>query len=285
MERQPRPEMAHDLITFELQEAEGTIQPTPEQAEVVRELTERLLGDEFYSETTDTIPSVCIDGRGGGEALEPNAAGGSETLYVADDLTTKRLTRADGTTLGGYREILDVITAHNHRVGGHTDAHANEEKSGCGANDKLPQIYEFIAEHGDVLLARAAELGVEVNDDDHALIIGQAASRQEFSKSTQLLEALESNAPANVDHLTGDHHEVVAIINTKPGTTLDRTKLAEVYHDDVEAFNVDAWAFDEAAYILSLTPEEAAAKKAAMVYYNLATAYVLCGPRTKIVVR
>ena len=41
---------------------------------------------------------------------------------------------------------------------------ATAHRGGCGANDKLPTIYDFIATHGADLRRMATQLGVELDD-------------------------------------------------------------------------------------------------------------------------
>lgn len=88
------------------------------------------------------------------------------------------------------------------------------------------------------------------------------------------------------EELQGAHNEVVAIVNMRPGTTLDRGKLVEKYGSDYQAFNVDAWAFETAArelYNDAISDDEVQDFVVAMTYYNIATAITLCGPNMRII--
>lgn len=205
---------------------------------------------------------------------------------VADDLTTQRFAGEDGTTRSAYRNVLAIVQAEGAPVGGHTDSHAHAEASGCGANDKLPAIYDFIARRGDELRTLAASLGVSVDTVTHQLITGNAAARTSFSAGAELLDELNQTVAMGgvVDALRGSHNEVVATINLRAGTTLNREALAREFGSDYQSFNVDAWSFAAAAEATSLSEEEASQKVAAMVYYNLATAGVLCGKAMRVVV-
>lgn len=265
--------------------AEGTIEANEAQMERLDELTERLAGGEFHVAVEGVIPSKCIDGRPGVRGLAPNAAGGTESIMVADDLTTKRFASEDGTTLGAYRNILDILGGEGQVVGGHTDDHAHGEASGCGANDKLAPIYGYIPRHGEELRSLTEALGVVVDDETHELILRNAADRSLFSAGGELLSELRGVAGEEaVDPLIGSHNEAVAVINLRAGTTLDREALAREFGNDHQAFNVDAWSFAEAAEAVSLSEEETNQKVAAMAYYNLATAGVLCGKGMRIVI-
>jgi hypothetical protein len=269
--------------------AEGAIEAREDQRERLEEFTRRVALGEFHVKTDVKIPVGCIDGRNSADGLapKPDSAGGTESIFVADDLTTKRLAGRDESTVQGYRNTLAYLQFKGYPVGGHDDDHAphdNPDSSGCGANDKLPLIYNFIARQGDALRAVAASLGVHTSDESFANIMANAVGRTEFSNGRELLDALNEAGSDHVDPLVGKHNEVVAVINTKEGATLDRVALAEEFGEQYEAFNVDVWSFREAAQITSETEEEVEAKIFAMTMYNLATAHVLCGKNMRVVV-
>lgn len=281
---------------MEAQFAEGKIEAGPDQQERLDEVTERLKAGEFHRDIDwdaefwelKMLLARCVDGRipeEGANPLAPNAAGGTETIFVADDLTTKRYASADGTTAGGYRNIVEALSAKKYVVGGHTGSHAENDKSDCGANDRLEAIYAYMAANPQALRDMAAALGVNVPRETHDLIVGNASARTQFSTGKELLGILEANAREEfVDKLHGDHKEVVAVINKRAGTTLDRDALRAEFGEAYESFNVDAWAFEEAARVTSLSEEEVQQKIVAMVYYNLATTMVLVGKKMRIVV-
>lgn len=258
-----------------LTEAIGSIEPRDDQQAFLDEFITKVSTGEFHVPTVETIPSSCIDGRPGG-GLRPNAAGGTNSLVVAEDLVNDTQETYEVT----YRASLLKILTAGFTIGGHDDDHASYEKSGCGACDRLSDIYSFIATKGDVLRAIAGQLGVSVSDDLHAKIMTNAAVRQNYSSGSRLKAQLFENGGV-VDHLRGEHNEVIAVINLRPGTTLDRDALEKEFGQDYEAFNVDVWSFAGGAAILSDNPDAAVT---AMVYYNLATAHVLCGPGMQVCV-
>lgn len=268
---------------FELGEiAEGTIEPRDNQQERLEEFTDRVGSGEFHTSVEGTLPCGCIDGRCGC-SLKPNSAGGTESLMVADDLTTRRFD-VDGTTKGAYEAVVAMLQTKGEQVGGHDDEHAGGTKSGCGANDKLQLIYAMISKRSEHIRELADAIGVSASDDVHDLIVRNATERTEFSPGMELLEVLESAGEDNVDHLIGDHNEVVAVINKRFGTTLDRDALEAEFGSNYEAFNIDAWAFEAGAKAISENDEEAAAKTVAMTYYNMATSLVLGGKKLRVVV-
>ena len=121
-----------------LEHAEGTIEAGPEQQERLDEFTERLASGEFHVETTGRIAFGCIDGRDtrDGIAPKPDSAGGTLSLTVADDLTTKRFAGENGTTAESYENTLRYVAGAGYEVGGHTDDHAAGDGSGCGAEEQ-----------------------------------------------------------------------------------------------------------------------------------------------------
>lgn len=272
--------------------AKGKIQGDSEKLERLDEATERVGRGEYHRPVNGNfelklLPARCVDGRtpeNGASFLVPNSAGGTESLMVADDLTAKRFAAPDGTTRSAYENMVTALAANGYVVGGHTDSYAEGETSGCGANDKLPLIYDYIARHGGILRGLAKEFGIAVDEEAHEMITSNAAARTQFSKGRELLEVLKAKAEQGlVDNLQGSHNEVVTAINLRTGTTLDRDALAAEFGPEYQAFNVDAWAFGEAAEVISFGDTEARQKAAALAYYNLATAMVLAGPKMRVV--
>ena len=272
---------------FLLENAEGAIEAGPQQQERLDECTERLASGEFYVETTSKFPSGCIDGRDTRDGLmpKPDSAGGTLSVMVADDLTTKRFAGEGNSTKEAYANTLSFVADAGYEVGGHTDDHAHGDGSGCGANDKLAPIYEFIARKGTMLRELAGQLGIEASDDAFEQIISNAGERSQFSTGREMLDELSCYGDGAVDYLVGDHKEVAAVINAVPGTTLDRVALKQEFGENYEAFNVDAWTFEETAERTSDNEGEKQAKMLALAFYNLATAHILCGRNMRVVVR
>lgn len=266
--------------------AEGTIQAGPAQQERLDEFTNDVGAGQYHVATATEILCGCIDGRGG-SVPRPDSAGGSETLMVADDLTGKRFAGHDGTTLSAYENTLAYVTNGNRPIGGHTGPHATiGQSSDCGANDKLEKIYTMIVAKAETIRSiTETYLGVPVLDKDHERIITNVKARQSFSSGAELLQVL-ADKHGDIDHLNGDHQEVVAVINKRYGTTLDRQAVEAVYGTHYEAFNVDVWAFAKSAAFISPGNNESEinARQVAMAYYNVATALVLCGPSMRVVV-
>jgi len=263
----------------------GTIEPGLDQARL-EEATERLCAGEFHARTDGTIPCLCVDGRCGGKGeLLPNAAGGSETLMVADDLTVKKFVHGgNGSTIDQYKHLLTSLKESGHPIGGHTAVDLRGAPSGCGANDKLSAIYAYIGQNAEALRGLVESYGYSISDDDQSLIIGNAVARSEFSSGDELLKALKTEG-GRVDELTGEHMEIILIINRLPGTTLNRDAVRAEFGDNYQAFNVDVWSFEAGARAISeetASEDEIRQKCIAMLYYNLAAACVLAGPNLRV---
>lgn len=275
--------------------ATGTLGPEGRniEAEVLANFYERLATDEFYVPVPTvhgrdvTIPCGCVDGRCGAH-LVPNAAGGTETIVIADALTTERQ-RAEGQTVAEHiAAYADFLIQSGLSVGGHGDD-GEHGPEGCGANKKLALILEKIVASKSEIAAHMLALGVTASDvlvdalaDKAARLLDEGYA---VTAGRPVYDALKDRSPETVATLRGQHGEVAVVINTKAGTTLDREALTAEFGGEIQAFNVDVWALKNAAELNSFSPEETDAKFAAMVMYNLATAMVLANSSLRIVVR
>jgi hypothetical protein len=268
--------------TLTLTEARGNIAPLEYDRGTI-EVIEGLMRGDYHSATNKDIICKCIDGRNCEDGLEgPNSAGGTLSLLVADDLTDRRFIRAEERFDIGMERLVNDFSERVIPIGVHTDTHASNdpEKSGCGANDRIGQIYAFMIERADHIKELSETiLGMKIKDAIHESIILNASRRMEFS-SGKALHAAAVNASKEIisENLVGDHSEIVAIINMRYGTTLDRTRMGA--H---QAFNVDAWAFEESARaIADRDTHDVTPHVVALTYYNIATAHALCGPSMKV---
>ncbi len=272
--------------------AEGNIQQVEAQEnDTVDKLTEDVYQGRFLIATDKLIPCKCIDGRKCDSPTHgPNAAGGTETIFVAQDLTKDVPLGPLESIANGIQRTIRDLHANGYPIGGHADnRHEDPNDSGCGANDRLPKIYDMIVRNPDIVKKYVESiLGKNFVDDvTEELIIGNAKLRAEakiFSTGKEVYDVLNEAQESEVEVLEGAHKEVVAGINMREGTTLDREALANEYGNDYQAFNIDAWSFKNAAEAVSANDEEACQKIIAMTYYNVATALVLCGPRMRVVV-
>jgi hypothetical protein len=272
-----------------LKHAVGTIQADDSQQERLEEFTERITAGEFHKPTNARIVCDCVDGRHGATGeLMPNAAGGSETIMVADDLTTKSFQlNDDDSTVAQYKVAISFLSDRHMPVGGHTCEGVPRGASGCAANDLLPAIYSYIAQHGEIVRSAVQQIfGIKVDDSTHLLITNNAAARDSFSSGADLLQALQHQEGAHISKLLGSHREVLIAVNMRPNTTLDRDAVHKEFEGDYQAFNIDFWAFRESAELSSYFggSQEVERKIAAMAYYNLAVKHVIGGKNLRIVI-
>ncbi len=265
----------------------GTIQASDTQTSRLDEFTNRVGSGEFHVTTDEIVPVCCVDGRcARNERYLPCSAGGTETMTIADDLTTSRF-GADDDLVMAHVNMLSYITDQGHLVGSHVGTHANVDlgTADCGASDRLPEVYEYIRTHAERLKQLVVQLGFSDDDIVHESIVGRAHARTTFPRSADMVNAVvQVSGEDSRDVLEGEHAEVLIVINMREHTTLDHHAVQREFGDNYMAFNVDAWTFREAARMISDSADEAVMKTVAMLYYNLATAGVLCGPRMRVTV-
>lgn len=280
-------EQEQSVKLVSLSEAEGAIHA--EDVPAVTELAQSVVRGDHHRPTAGNIICKCIDGRNCEGGLEgPNSAGGSLSLLVADDLTSQRYISTEDPITIGMERLVRELDAQGQPIGVHTDEHAEGEKSGCGANDKLPEIYAMMvkkAEHIRELTEMI--LGKPVPSDTHDMIMARATERVLFSPGGEVAGTVaDIVGDESIETLEGSHKEIVAVINLVEGTTLDRASLQDVTSGEYQAFNIDAWAFEQSARVISHDDDDMIeAKVIAMTYYNIATALVLCGPDMLVGIR
>lgn len=262
----------------------------------VEEFAERLATDEFYEPVGE---------------LGPNAAGGTFTLVIADALTTQRF-RQPGAKAAEhakymYRWLVEERDTPENRniiprqcidgrpvaegsepchslIGDHDSNHGKDD---CGAEKMLPQILDFIVQNAAVLREVAVSEGIDVDDATHLLIINNAMALIEEaypSDAFVLRDAFKETAGEKcISCLDGNHAEVAARKNRDKTITLNRAKIQAIYGNRLEAFNIDAGVFEDAAKVISFTEVEVSQKTVAMEYYNTATALVLVHPSLRYI--
>lgn len=255
--------------------------------------------DDVLSESYDTpidpkaIPNVCVDGRG--QKIGPNAAGGSFTLVMADALTTQSYRKQGETASQHSKTLYEELTKMGYEIGGHDADHAGDGDSGCGAQDRLdnihnrskPSILEFIGRGGNEIRNYLSEnVGFDVDDATHELIVEnskQLRTEAYAGSGSELKDAVvEVAGEESIEHLKDDHFEVLLKLYLRKGVALDRVKLREVYGDKLQAFAANVPNIKVGTDAISLSPEEASAKLAAALYYNVATASVLAGKGLRV---
>ena len=251
------------------------------------------LGDFFTAvdQGGKVIPAQCVDGRSrkdGSYEPRPKAAAGTFSAVIGDALTTASYRPKGGDAAAHAKEVYAYFMHHGY-VGGHDADHASQDGCGCGAEDKLKDILEYIRDKGQDIQSFLKSAGVPIDDATHELIVKQAAALLDdgYVVAGNILRDVFINiaGDASIETLTGQHNEVALVINTVPDTTIDRAKLAKTYGNTLQIFELDVPSLQTAADALSISVEEARQKFAAMLYYNVATAAVLADASLRILVR
>ncbi|MDR1082406.1 MAG: cadmium-containing carbonic anhydrase [Coriobacteriales bacterium] len=256
--------------------------------------------DLAYTPTTECIVASCIDGRGpdslgpelnGDGAMTsklskaPDAAGGTLALWVAFVLSGRDVP---------LEAFLKRLQKAGIPIGGHTDDHEHIGASGCGANDKLGHILELMSAGPSLarIVALTRELGVSVSES----CVARLSKRADALNGSELLSTPVQRLALIKEYgslmtLCKGHTEQLIVINTIAKTTLDRLSLKERLGGRAAVFNVDVWAFEDslkqAATALDEEDESPPFETlyAAMLFYNLATALVLCAPSMPMALR
>lgn len=249
-------------------------------------------------------PSSCIDGRPcsscmDGSETEPRpsvAGGGLITAYAAAELTGW-FEDEDTNPAVRLNNLSTFLAALQIKFGGHCDesAVAAEFKSidaegkvipktGCGANDRLPEILtqpfqnqaevtaltEAVMNHG---FSKSNYNPAFMNFTDPETIGREVADWN----PVDLIDKLGGESAANIEILKGTHAEFAVVFNYVEGTTIDRDAFAEDTGE--QAFVVDVWYLEKLAAAMARGPEIEKQQKHllhAMVAYQVSTYLTLC---------
>ncbi|MDZ7785744.1 MAG: hypothetical protein U5L95_01305 [Candidatus Saccharibacteria bacterium] len=173
---------------------------------------------------------------------------------------------------------IDRLQAYEIDFGGHTDGHASEEKSGCGAIDNAPAIVRnavtFQGEITDSLSALGVPTdGVESIFDSYREL-SRRANTQTYA-GQKVMHDIIGNQKV-VKELAGGHREVAVILNDVSGYTVNQSKVRELSNDSLQVFAVDIWRLQNLAR--RLCPSDRTGEQKAlqsMLIYTLATAATL----------
>ncbi|MCL4357716.1 hypothetical protein M1512_02375 [Patescibacteria group bacterium] len=293
----------------------GSIEPAPHIAKAEYDWT---LIEQLHSDILDSpdvlfkpaeinMPVQCADGRTL-KAIGGSAIGGSFTAVMADCLGDRRFYIPGDNSYEHALKVYGYIVEQDFMIGGHDDDHAISPDCGCGGEDKLDSlsdesmsILRFVSENGasikqtlENLLddSTGANLGIKVDSSLHATIVDQArelhalsgTDKPYVSSGRDLRRAMiEVGGPDSVDHLSGEHKEVMAIIDCRTDSILDRAALAERYAGLVQAFYINVASIKFAAEVLSAGNLQAAELNfMAGLYYNIAASAVLAGPSLRL---
>lgn len=303
-------------ISYAKQIESGELRP-----EVARKAVELIMSGECLVDVTEQDDG-CIDGRTAAEVMFVNDEGEIETRPIMDDAHERQKVAGGGylTALAMYRALQgssehidkDLARTVKHLseqgvfCGAHTGAHGSDEKTDCGANDRVAEIFENGDHYQKQISADvAALLGVAGLDYDATVMQrvvsgwSMTLSEAEYfegSTGTSRLDAIMGSIQALtaaqkptrplavLKHLTGDHNEDFIYINYIEGKTFSqakfREKLAEVFPDLrsselAQIFVVDVPRIVTLAQAMGSNEEEREIALYAGVAYQLATAATL----------
>lgn len=266
----------------------------PHEAEKYKKLLEK-----SFAKVDAGAPMRCIDGRIGKvhEELGPQVSGGGPGFSLAFHVATG---------LKGLNVIEDFNnfwelhreSGNQFAVGGHVDDHAKLPYSGCGAIDKMPQIWKRITDEGSRQALEAYTIAILGEQFDqttlesvllNVLSIKPALYFKEHGHSyrTELINQIKKHSEKTaIEELEGAHKEAFVIINMKPGSTLDKESFVNKTSGQIQAFNYDYWFTRQlAAELFPVDPSLQNLFTTTNVLYNLATAMVLTDGSLEAAVR
>ena len=271
----------HTLGEFNL--GLGTIGPTNRNdidQQTLTDMYQAIAAGTFNIPVSGAVPEICVDGRtdkDGNRKHAPCAAGGTLSIVYGGDLGGAS-TASDTTEAQLTGRIINMLKAKGHATGVHGDDHSN---CGCGACAKAKTIYQHIAEHINDIASLVSKYGINLTDTEKQAIVQQATNRINqadfFAEDrSSILQAAQDNGSI-FEELVGVHNELGIALNTKPGTTIDRSAIRTKYGPQYDMFVVDAWSFGTAADDVNPTGAEQDAQRIAkaITLQNVATASVL----------
>jgi hypothetical protein len=262
----------------------GTIGPANRgdiDQNILIQMYQDIASGKFNAPARGVVPEICVDGRTNRQGTRfsaPCAAGGTLSIVYGCDLGGGLPATGSATEIELTTKTIQVLKERGHSTGVHGDDHSS---CGCGACAKAPAIYQHISERIEDIAALAGKLGVNVTEAEKQSIAQQAKKRFEengfFAEDRASVVQVAQDNGARYEELVGKHNELGIALNTRSGTTIDRTRIREEYGDQYDVFVVDAWAFGNAARDVSAagSTDEVQRIAKAITLQNLATASIL----------
>lgn len=271
----------HTLGTFNL--GFGTIGPanrTDIDQTALDDMYQSIASGKFNIVVQGAVPSICVDGRcdkDGKREAAPSAAGGTLSIVYGTDLGGGA-TSNDDSEIKLATRISDALKNKGHAIGVHGDDHSN---CGCGACAKVKNIYQHIAEKINDMVSMTSQYGINVSQSEKDSIVQQAKNRLDqpnfFAEDRSSVLNHAQECGSMYEELVGAHNELGIALNTKPGTTIDRSAIRAKYGSQYDMFVVDAWAFANAAKEVNPSGNSIDTERIAkaIALQNVATASVL----------
>ena len=271
----------HTLGKFNL--GLGTIGPANRNdidQKILSEMYQSIASGEFNIPVNGVVPEICVDGRtdkDGKRKDAPSAAGGTLSIVYGSDLGGAS-TANDINEIQLATKTINILKEKGHATGVHGDDHSS---CGCGACAKAKTIYQHITEHINDIASLTSQYGINLTEAEKETIVQQAKNRLNqpgfFAEDrAAVLHTAQENGSI-YEELVGAHNELGIALNTKAGTTVDRSAIRTKYGPQYDMFVVDAWAFGTAAKEVNPTGNDQDTQRIAkaITLQNVATASVL----------
>ncbi|WP_182049633.1 hypothetical protein [Changpingibacter yushuensis] len=299
-----------------LESARGSIAPSQRWIDLTEDATLAPPLTDALVPTAGDVPASCIDGRpalGAASSPFPHSAGGTLSLWMSGVLTGGL---GGPGLLGSLATLCGSFRASGTPISGHVDDSAVQPACGCGAADGMGRILQVFAEQPSGLVHLINRWGFDTSVISHQTRARARALASQVPSGPSLLGTLSEFAQDATPVLTGKHFEVAIVANTRPHTTLDKARFAQVMakrmanrlaehkpdttaafvprsaHTDQtkaginepvpQAFDIDVWAFEsgvEALITEGIVPESRFEETiATLAGLNAAACLVLCAP-------
>jgi hypothetical protein len=185
-------------------------------------------------------------------ALGPQIQGGSVEESVAIRLS--RICADPDKPVTSLVEDLKRISkdrASKYKEGDHTDVHADETKTGCGAIDGQLRKLDLYDDMDALVTIRSTvnsilglvNVHVPISSFDKLIVAANrlAARPEYFSKPNDILQTLKDLNPDALEMMTRPHAEVSLTLNFVPDTTFDRDRYNSKSNSKIQNFNLDIW--------------------------------------------
>lgn len=158
---------------------------------------------------------------------------------------------ADKTLFQAFDEAMKLLDDQGVNYGGHTDNHADESHSGCGAIDNAPVVLSTITRFRDEIKKSILGLGLGFEAADIDAVIDN------FDAYAKTVDGSAYNGKTVMQHiimrgkvvkeLDGSHRELFVLLNTVRGMTADQALIRDATGGKAQIFNVDVWRLQELA--------------------------------------
>lgn len=140
---------------------------------------------------------------------------------------------------------MDELDEHDIDYGAHTDEHAGEANSGCGAIDNAPLIIDNVAKFQEQIKATIKKIIPDVDlmtlDEVIDAFVSYAENKQSDGYRGQaVMDEIDAREKV-IKRLVKDHNEMYVILNEVEHQTVNQFTVRDASHEVVQTFAVDLW--------------------------------------------